>query len=314
MKKYIILVIPLLFAVVCQADTLTIQYGLGFAGYPLDSAKIVEVYGPTVDTLFSLGDGDSSITVIDTQLTITGSGTHYVSLWVVYDGFPGEWYEWRSWEVPLSSIIDDTTSSGYYINTRGKGTYWDTCVVATSGGTAIPNAKITISNLSGTIIIWEKTTDANGKIIVRVPASDSLVRTAWIAGYNITTDTVIYAADETDTMTATGYTISPPGSSSLCRVYAFCADLQGGWVKNAKLTGVLNSNYVQDTCSDNVIVDFSIDAKSNDTGYVYVDIPKTGCFNTTESYTFSLSYPSLSYFREWTISSEIDTVSTYRLR
>jgi len=136
-------------------------------------------------------------------------------------------------------------------------------------------------------------TESGGQALFTLTTGDTFTVWGYKGGYVFDRDTIVVAAGMTDTANAYNAIIGTPSSADLCRVYAWAYDPQGNPIADATLTATLQGNSVRDTCNNTVIVKYENTSNPSDaTGYLYVDLTKSKCFNKENKYLFQLTYPS----------------------
>lgn len=284
MKK--LLLTLLLMASVCGADTLKILYGLSPSeGYSLDTARIIETYGNITDTLATWHDGDSTdgITVIDTFVTVSGTGLHTVYLKGVYDGYPNEMYTIEKWELTLSTAAE----------LSGGGSYTATIHAVDSAGTdsGVAGIPITVKNLTGSTNGFI-TTNSSGYAVFNLDSGSYDISAPLGYGYIWLRDTILVnAAALTDTLWGYNVVIGTPGAANLCRLYDNVHDLNGNPIQGVQVEATLvSSQNVRDSCSNVSLSGYRVTAVSDTSGYWYLDLIKTLCIESTTGSSSTIKY------------------------
>jgi hypothetical protein len=297
MKKLLICLIML--ASMCGADdTIKVLYGLDAArtGYNhLDTAVIIESYGGTIDTLAWWHDGDSTsgIRVLDTFVTVSGTGLHTVYLKGIYDGYPNEWYTIEKWELYRTIGTDIRGVVGYSVTLYA---------VDTSGtNDTVSGIPITVKDMTGT----EKgyaTTLTDGSVTFKLDSGSYEFSSVLGYGYIWEVDTShIIATDTTLDSTLWGYNVNigSPGADSLCRLYDYVHDINGNAVEGVTVTATLaTTRNVRDTCNNVSLSGYQVTSVSNSSGYWYLDLIFTSCIaassgsSATIKYNIVATYPS----------------------
>lgn len=282
-----ILIFAMLLATCAGADTVSVLYGLDASrtGYDhLDSAVVLENYGTVWDTLWERDDGDSAsgIRVIDTFFTVTGTGTHYIYLKGVYDGYTDEWYTIEKWTVNLSIPAD----------IAGGGTYNATVYAIDTSGTddTVSGIQITAKDATGTVKGYIATNSA-GYSLFHVDSGQWTFLAPVDNGY-VWNDTVctLVAANTTFDMYGYDLAVGSPSGDSLCRVYGYCGDPESNAIEGVEITYTIKGNNIWDVCNDQIMTKTSGVTYSDVNGYFYFDLFYSKCLQRNSSGTDSLPY------------------------
>lgn len=294
MKKF--LIIALFLAGMCFGvdDTIRVTHGNpqeGIGGYPLDSLWVVHYYESSVDTLFSIVNGDSNITVVNQLLAISGTGNHRVSLWAIYDGFPGEVYEIAWWDRALSVSAD----------LAGKGPYSLIVFAVDTSGTddTVSGVTIKLEDATGT----EKgnaATLSDGAFTFKVDSGSYTLSSATMGGYYWNDIVCTVSALDTIAMVGWNIPIGAPSGDSVCRVYGYAGAPTATGTRDAIVTWSLSGRNIYDVCNGYAVVESSGSTETDSTGLWTLDLVYSQCLerDATASagdstlYKIIITYPS----------------------
>jgi len=271
MKK--ILLLLLLIGVSAQATTQYYPWVNPAFGGDLDSIRYVILQDTTVsDSLVAQGG-----TFPRTDY-IPYSDTSKVTI-KAYKYFNADTTAW-----PAEHSIDNVVSilaADHGTGTWGSGTGSNTHIVRvydTLNSVYVPGAVVSIYSMGGTSEAV-KPTNSSGEYSFNL-SLDSFKFVADFIGYEFETDTTLVAGNDTTVIEGKQAWSAPsvPSSANLCKVYGILYDNKGDAIPGAEIQFVCPTKVV-DTCSDAIILPYTIVTGTNDTGYFEQELLMSSCID-----------------------------------
>lgn len=175
--------------------------------------------------------------------------------------------------VPQEEIILTTDLAAK----AGWGDYTFTATVQDGDTNAIAGATVMVRDTSGRPIVGRNTTDINGEVVFLLDDGSYSVY-VYAGGYAFSNPfSLTVTGDGAATYTGTGdgsFSITPPDSPDVCRVYGFFLDLAGDPIAGVKVSAELTSRsaYVAAATYGTLLAKTSAHAVSDADGYWYLDL------------------------------------------
>lgn len=183
------------------------------------------------------------------------------------------------------------------LSESGLGTHVVTLYLVDTSGTdaAVSGATMTINDMSGTLHSYQAT-KSGGYIKFNATPTDTFLVSAELPGYVLpSADTVIVTGTVTDTVFGYNIAINPPAAASACRLYDYIYTTQLGAVEGATIVASLTGKNLRDSCLNvNIATPSAAVTTSDSTGYWYLDLAKSYCYDVTDSvfYQVTIIYPN----------------------
>jgi len=199
----------------------------------------------------------------------------------------GSYYSGPNGYIPAT--VYNVTATASLSGTGGDPFYVYVYDTATSLG--VPGIYAYLYTLGGNKT-YTATTDINGRATFGLTVGDSMKMFANIVGYSFRAWDTAYvsAAGVSDTIYGSTINVGTPSSADVCRVYTYAFDNNGTLIEGAKLTATLVGNNIMDTCQGAIIVKPYVEAFSNSSGYVYLDLIKSKCLLGDRYYLIQMEF------------------------
>ena len=180
------------------------------------------------------------------------------------------------WNTPQSSHITSGTF-GKYLDTEisgisgGSGAYSFSMITYDTGSSqTVAGTNVIVRSINQSSLIAVGQTDSNGEIGFNLNA-DSFIVIAVAPGYVFESyDTVVVTGAGSDTTVGYSFSVDPPSSPDVCRVWGYLYDFQGHPEVGATVTALLPEGVVK--YSNFIISPFAITSVTNSSGLFYLDL------------------------------------------
>lgn len=258
-----------------------------------------------VDSTYYLPDGTGhDSTSFDSTFSIDNTKYTYLDIRIKYHGDN----VWKSWpwvfvEAASASIstadkediaqlvLDTATAYPGIFYGPGAGSGGNAVIIGcldTSGtDVLITGVTVTVRTLAG-VDYAKLTTASNGYTAAFGLGTDSYVFICNKEGYTFSVDTIAISGNATDTVQGRNYAVASPSAADVSRAYAWVRDAAGEIVSEAVLYATPEGQTIQDTCNNTTIVrkEMRSQPSDSDSGYIYLDLTKSKCYNRQNKYTF----------------------------
>ena len=226
--------------------------------------------------------GDGSYERSWNQATADASATREYEMvyQVAAGGYQGMAYE--TWKFDLMGVATEakqdtiiaTGGPGPWTS-GGAGSGANTVVVTITDALAVPvlGLGVTIWNSDESAVIAGQVTDALGQVTFYLDDGTYVANTPDTPAWSGSSNALVVSGATTDTFAVTANAITPPLDPTLCRVYAYMREIEGGTVLGAD-EGTLNVVALRSRPSGaTIIYGDGVAARGTDAnGFVYVDI------------------------------------------
>jgi hypothetical protein len=301
-----------------MADAATVDRRISYNLDKYDSINVVRYEDAvTIDSTWYLPNGtghdstsfDSTLSIDNTKYTIIDTKIRYHgdNVWKSYT------FEFEAAATAAVSYADITTIGDtlvarataypgvFYGPGAGSGLYTVNIYTIDTSGTddTLYRAQVSIQTITGVNHQGPLMTNSNGYVAFNLDA-DSFRVVVSKEGYVFVTDTIVVAANQTDSVLGRNYVVAAPSSATVCRVYKWVRSSQGDILPGAILHAALVNNNVEDTCSTGVPAIIRREEKSKpsdpDSGFVYIDLIPSTCYSPNTKYKFWIEYNNVSIY------------------